>query len=187
MTEPQLAPPDAGVPPAGNPPEKKSGGLFGGGKAKPSAGITTNELAAELNNVSRRLMILEERYTGLRKKTQVTDQNMLTTNKNMITEIKISNSEVDDLRKDLKEMRNNFKIMIQEIKNCAKKQDLTVLTKYVDMWEPINFITRKEVDRIIEEQVLAQMEDLNLKLQQENYIKEQIKMAMTNTKKPMKK
>jgi hypothetical protein len=39
------------------------------------------EISSNVNNVSRRLRILEERYSSLRKKTQLTDQNILNSNK----------------------------------------------------------------------------------------------------------
>ena len=36
--------------------------------------------------------------------------------------------------------------MKQEINEAAKIKDFVVLERYLDMWEPMKFITRKEVD-----------------------------------------
>ncbi|MFC1754326.1 hypothetical protein ACFL96_13200 [Thermoproteota archaeon] len=180
-------PPPGMPPPAGaqqQAPEKKAGGfsLFGSPK-KPEANVNLAEYVGELNNIARRLRVIEERYIGVRKKTQVTDQNMLNSNKKVMTEIKASQSQLDDFRKELDDMKEKFKIMINEIKECAKRQDVNVLSKYINIWEPIRFVTRNEMSKLIRDGVEAQFEDLNVRLQQEDYIKEQIRMALGEFKK----
>ena len=90
--------------------KKPSGGLFGGGaqKKKEDPYKHLAEIAGELTNVARRLRVLEERYTGLRKKSQITEQNMLSTNKKMMTEVRASESQLDDFRRDLNSLKDNF-------------------------------------------------------------------------------
>ena len=178
-------PPPGGAPTAGAapPPPKKSGGLFA---PKPKAGVdlakSVSDLAGELNNISRRLMVLEERYSSLRKKTQVTDQNMLGNNKKFMTEIQTAHSDLDDFKNRLDDMVDKLKIMVRELKECAKREDVDVLNKYINLWEPINFVTRDSVDKMIKNQVDSQFKDLNIRLQQEDYIKEQIRMALKDLK-----
>ena len=47
-------------------------------------------LLNEVSNISAKLRLLEERYANLRKKTQVTDQNMLESNRKITIEPYIS-------------------------------------------------------------------------------------------------
>ena len=35
--------------------------------------------------------------------------------------------------------------------NTAKKEDVEVLQKYINLWEPVNFATRKEVEKLFSE------------------------------------
>ena len=77
---PAAVPPGV-TPPAGDaakPPPPKKPGLFA---PKPKQGVdlakSVSDLAGEINNMGRRLMVLEERYTNLRKKTQVTGSEVL--------------------------------------------------------------------------------------------------------------
>ncbi|MBU0461213.1 MAG: hypothetical protein KJ574_01365 [Nanoarchaeota archaeon] len=161
--------------------QAKKGGftLFGGGapkKKEEEANIA--EFVGELNNIARRLRVIEERYLGLRSKTQVTDQNMLSSNKKLMTEIKTNQAQLDDFRKEMDDLKEKFKIMIQEIKECAKRNDVQILSKYINMWEPINFVTRNEMMKLVKDNVEAQFEDLNIRLQQEDYIKEQIRLVL---------
>ncbi|MBI4738890.1 hypothetical protein HY772_04985 [Candidatus Woesearchaeota archaeon] len=169
------------LPPA---PAKPAGGMFA---AKPKTGpnleAALSDMAGEVNNIGRRLRVLEERYTNLRKKTQVTDQNMLAANKRMMTEIHATLASLDELKNNLTEMHEKFTIMIREIKECAKRQDVAVLQKYISFWEPMNFVTRESVSKMVQENVESQFRDLNIRLQQEEYIKEQIRFALQDLKK----
>ena len=172
---------NAGKTPAAPPPKKT--GLFA---PKPKTGVDLNksvaDLAGELNNVSRRLMVLEERYTSIRKKTQVTDQNMLNNNKKVMTEIQTIHSEMDDIKKQITDIIDKMKIIVRELKECAKSQEVAVLQKYINLWQPINFITRDSAMKLIRDQVEAQFKDLNIRLQQEDYIKEQIRLILKDMK-----
>jgi hypothetical protein len=100
-----------------------------------------------------------------------------------MTEIKANQSQLDDFRKELNDMKEKFKMMISEIKECAKRQEVDVLKKYINMWEPINFVTRNEMMKLIKDNVRSQFEELNIRLQQEDYIKEQIKLNLKDVKK----
>ena len=184
--EPAVPPgmPPTGAPPGEAPPAPaKKPGLFA---PKPKAGAelskSVSDLAGELNNISRRLMILEERYTNLRKKTQVTDQNMLNNNKKVMTEIHATNAELDEVKKQITDIIDKMKIIIRELRECAKHEEVAVLQKYINIWEPVNFITRNAATKLIKDQVEAQFKDLNIRLQQEDYIKEQIRIILKELK-----
>ena len=174
----------ASAPGAAPPPPAKKPGLFAP-KPKPGAelGAQVADLAAELNNINRRLRILEERYSNLRRKTQVTDQNMLNANKKIMVEIQTAHSEADEFKRNISDMKEKLKIMIRELKECAKHQDVLVLQKYINLWEPINFITREAANKMIRDEVVSTFRDLNVKLQEEAYIKEQVKLALEDLKK----
>jgi IS1 family transposase len=135
--------------------QAKQTGLFGHYKAQPENALTT--LSNELNSVSRRLRMLEEHYTNLRRKTQLMDQNMLNRVKKFSTDFKTINSEISELRQMLADINNKILLIIRELRLCAKKEEVNVLQKYVSMWEPVNFITRKEVEDIIKD-VLSKKE-----------------------------
>lgn len=173
--------PQAGAAPP--PPKAAGGGLFAPKpKAGPDVGKSISDMAGELNNMGRRLMVLEERYTNLRKKTQVTDQNMLSANKKFMTEIQTAHAEMDELKKQINDLVEKLKIIVRELKECAKRQEVDVLQKYINIWQPLNFVTRDTVLKMVADQVEAQFKDLNIRLQQEDYIKEQIMIRLKDAK-----
>ncbi|MBW2981774.1 hypothetical protein KY343_02730 [Candidatus Woesearchaeota archaeon] len=128
-------------------PEKK--GLFS--KKTEETGPDISDILEQVNSVGRRLRLLESRYTDLNRRAQVTETNMLNERKRFITEIKTTNSDIIELKKELEGIKNNMDLVINELKNFASKDDFAVLKKYIEFWEPVNFVTRNEVEKIIEE------------------------------------
>ncbi len=138
------------------PEEEKKHGFFGG-KREDAPGQSIADLSMQISNLSRRLRILEERYTALRKKTQDTDQMVLGFSKEVSSEMKASHSELVDFRREFYDLRDKVKLIVKELKECAKADELKVLERYLNLWEPMQFVTRNEVDRLVEEKVAERL------------------------------
>ena len=69
-------------------------------------------------------------------------------------------------------------IKVKELQGCAKLSDVQVLEKYINMWEPINYVTFESLDKHAEHIIDAKMNDLNLKLQQEKFIRREIERQL---------
>lgn len=132
--------------------EKKHAGLFGG-KHDDGGSVSLSDLSMQLNNVSRRLRILEERYTSLRKKTQATDQTVLDLNKETRAELKATHAEFVEFRREFYDLRDKVKLIVKELKECAKTDEVKILENYINLWEPVNFVTRNDVNKIVEEKI----------------------------------
>ena len=108
-------------------------------------------LLKDVSNLSSKLRLLEERYSNLRKKTQVSDQNMLESHKKISVKVKTSNSDVTDLRRDLNKITDEIRLIVSELKETAKKEDVIIMQRYLDLWEPLNFVTRDELERMADQ------------------------------------
>lgn len=157
--------------------EPKHSSLFGKHEHE-APSMSVSDLSNQINNISRRLRILEERYTNLKKDAQLTEQSLIKTTKEINRELKTNNSEMVDFRSEFLDLKDKVRLIVKELKACAKTEDVQTLQKYIDLWEPINFVTRNELNKNIKEIVLAEMEDLNIRLQEEKYIKDQIRIAL---------
>ena len=142
--------PPFGVSPA--PEEEKKHGFFGG-KHEEAPAASIADLSMQLNNISRRLRILEERYTATRKKTQDTDQTIFNFSKEVAADLKASHAGFVDFRREFYDLRDKVKLIVKELKECAKTDEVKVLEKYINLWEPVNFVTRNEVERLVDEKV----------------------------------
>ncbi len=109
------------------------------------------ELSKEIDEIMRRLRLLEERYSGLRKKTQVTEQNMIKDAREIFKELKVLNDTITEVKGEFSEMNDKLLKLNDEIQNAVKKTEFNVLSKYIDFWQPLNYITRDEVEKLIRE------------------------------------
>lgn len=133
------------------PQEKPKGGGFFGHKAAQGPSFDVGQVLSEVTNLSTRLRIIEERYINLRRKSQLDEQNMLMTHKKVTSEFKALTSEINEMRRDTDKIKNDIKLIIKELRECAKTDEIRVLQRYIDFWEPVNFVTKGEVENIIRE------------------------------------
>lgn len=133
------------------PPKQEQKKSIFGGKEEASPNIVS-DIAGQVNNVSRSLKTLEDKYSTLKKKAQVTEQNMITNDKKIIGDVKLINSEIMDLKTDLNDLKEKLVLLIKELKLSATKEEVKILEKYISYWEPLNFVTRQELDKILSEQ-----------------------------------
>ncbi|MFC1697504.1 hypothetical protein ACFL1H_04175 [Nanoarchaeota archaeon] len=142
---PELPPTPGSMPP---PPPKKSGGLFASKPPVPT--INVAEFHEDINNISRRMRMIEERYTRTRDKIRLNEENMLNSNKKLFEDIKSINADITDMKHRMEELKNDLSMITSDLRNTAKAEDLLSLKKYVNVWEPINFVTQNEVEKIVD-------------------------------------
>ncbi len=103
-------------------------------------------IIADLNN---RVRILESKYNLSRERTFVINQNMIDEYKKSTEEIRLINSDLKDIKKDLFRFKEILKNLVKDSENFARKENLKVLEKYINFWNPLNFVTEKEVVDLI--------------------------------------
>ncbi len=103
------------------------------------------------NRLEANVRVLEERTSILQKKTELIENNLLKNAKELRSEIKVMQSEITELSRGIADIKEKLKQLINELGNYAKKGDVDVLKKYLDYWEPLNFVTRKEAESLIRE------------------------------------
>ena len=105
----------------------------------------------DVNTIGANLRILEERYSLMRNKSQVTEESMIELEKGLAKDIKSLNDEITDLKHELKDIMDKMRLIDSEMKSLTRKEEFKVLEKYLDMWQPMDFVTRAEIGRLIEQ------------------------------------
>ena len=106
-----------------------------------------------VNALEGRLKILEGRYNDLNRKVQLIDKNALSERTRFTKELKIMSGDILDIKRDINEISNKIDRVISELQTCARKEEVQTLKKYIDLWEPLNFATKKEVESMIDEKI----------------------------------
>jgi len=105
----------------------------------------------DLGQALRTLRMLEERYSTLRKKMQMSDQNIIDDTNRIFTSLKLVVKDIDSLKMKVEDMRLKLNMFAGEIKEMAPRQDLKILERYLDMWEPMQFLTEKQAIQMIKD------------------------------------
>ncbi len=130
------------------PPERKS--LFGP-KQAPGPSPEVTGLTEQLNGLAARIRVSEERFNELRKKLLFIEQNMLTNHKKLLHDLKVSNEEIDELRHKQTEMEDRVITIIKELRLTARKTDIDVMKRYIELWNPVHFVTADYAEKIARE------------------------------------
>lgn len=131
------------------PPPKKHEGILKFGRAQQQEAPDLSGITTDISMVSRRLRLLEEGFTNLRRFFQVTEENIVAKNKHFSAEVKTLTSDINEIRKEIQEMKDKLLLVIRELQTVARKEEVKVLEKYINLWNPIKFVTQNEVEQII--------------------------------------
>ncbi len=114
-------------------------------------GETTQDLAYVMADTTTRIRALESKYNLFTERLLIVNQNMIEEYKKMMKELKIINQEMLSLKAEIAEVKGVIKNIVTEMDLFAKKENVKVLEKYLDLWSPVNFVTETEVRKIIKE------------------------------------
>jgi len=131
------------------PPPPKKGILHFRKPQQPA--IDLSGITNDINTLSRRLRLVEESSTNIKKFFQVTQENVITKNKHYSAEIKTITSDISEIRKEIHELREKLFMVIRELQTVARREEVKVLEKYINLWNPLRFVTQNEVEQIINE------------------------------------
>jgi len=119
----------------------------------------SSQMAGIVSDLDRRLRVLEERYGNLRKKLQLTDQNMVESERSFGKELKTFNSDTLELKRSIADFDEKVTIFSSEMDNVALKSDLKVLEKYLAMWNPQMYVTRSELREYLRNKSMQPKDD----------------------------
>jgi len=129
-------------------PQPKQHGLFHKG---PQTQPDPRSYSEDISNLDRRLKLLEESLTNIRGAQQVTEQNMLGKHKVFATELRTLTSDIGDTKKEIADVKEKILELIKELQGTAKREEVKILEKYINFWNPVKFVTQNEVETIVKE------------------------------------
>ena len=78
---------------------------------------------------------------------------MIANHKKAMNEVKMIDSDIAELHNKLNLMEERMILIVKELKLTAKKEDVDVMKKYVELWNPMRFATKDQVEKMIEERL----------------------------------
>ena len=99
--------------------------------------------------IMRRIRILEERYSGTRTKFQFLERSILKDSKDIYTELEGVKNSISSIKSEMSNLNESIQKMLDEIQGTVKKSELLTLAKYVNFWEPLQYLTREEAEKLL--------------------------------------
>ncbi len=130
---------------------KKGGSLFSKKKSSPKKIPQMPDVEEKLTSLSAQLRVLESRYSNLSKRNDLLEENMLRNFNRLREDLKLVSSDLNSLKQKLFDFKHSLTKITKELGVMARREEFDTLKKYVELWEPVNFVTQKEVKEMIEE------------------------------------
>ena len=99
-----------------------------------------------VSELGARIRTLENKYNLLGERLLIVNQNMIEEYKKLIKELRMINADIREMKADVANVKETANNIVKEMENFAKKEQIKVLEKYIDLWNPLNFVTEEQLN-----------------------------------------
>lgn len=135
--------------------EKKAGGGLFSSKSS-AAPPPPSDSAEDLAVLARRLRLLEERYSRVENNLRNIEDHLNDLTRDFTRRVVQIKSVVEESNSRIDEMQDRMLVFLKEIDLLAKAEDVDVMRKYIQYWDPVKFVQVKQVEKIVKD-VLSDM------------------------------
>jgi hypothetical protein len=104
-----------------------------------------------LLSVTQRQKDLESTLDLVGEKIELLDHNSISNFKKIFSDIKSLRTEIVELRTEMDNMKDFNQKVAKQLKLMTTKDEVVKLEKYIDLWNPMEFVTREEHNKEKEE------------------------------------
>ncbi len=110
---------------------------------------------------------LESKVNNLLREVDILKNDFINRANKLNKDFKTLNDDMVELRHEQEKMDQKMVLIIKELKQTAGIEEVMTLKKYVEFWNPLNFVTQKDLEKAVEsklEMYKAQAAQPSLKL-----------------------
>ena len=122
-------------------------------KGAPQAHVRVADVNADINALTERIRVLEDHVSNLRKKTQLIEQNVLEHHRKLSADVRLLGQDITQVNRNIDEVKEKIRLLVKELQGLAKKEDVAVLQKYINFWEPVQFVTQGQLQKALQDYV----------------------------------
>lgn len=100
---------------------------------------------------------VESKVNNIRRELDIIKQNTSNKDEKIKKEILTIRGDLIELKREREKINQKMDLIIKELKITAGKEELMTLKKYIDYWNPMNFVTQRDVERVVEEKMGEKM------------------------------
>ncbi len=96
---------------------------------------------------------VESKVNTLVREVEVLKNDHIRKHADLKRELKLANEEMLELKRMQDQAQQKMDLVIKELKQTAGIEEVAVLKKYVEYWNPLNLVTQKDLERAVDVKV----------------------------------
>ena len=100
-----------------------------------------------LMDIVSRIRSLESKYNLLGERLLIVNENMINQLKKNAVETKAINEDIKEIKSELFKSKEVMKDLMKEMEFFATKENIKVLEKYINLWDPLKFVTEAQLEK----------------------------------------
>ncbi len=97
---------------------------------------------------------LEGKVNNLLREVDLLKNDFITKNNQLRKDFKTMNEDLLSTKQEQEQTLQKMNLIIKELKRTAGIEEVTTLKKYMEFWNPMTFVTQKDLDRAIESRMI---------------------------------
>ncbi len=102
-----------------------------------------------LSDISARVKLVEQQLQTIRNHLEVVDSSVIEKHKTLISEIRKTEDDMRNLRADMDKVKGLSERLAKRLEAFATKEEVKVLERYVNMWQPMNYMSKQETEKLV--------------------------------------
>lgn len=108
-----------------------------------------SQIHGRLSDVGARVRLVEQQLQTIRNHLEVIDTSVIEKHKALVSEIKKAEDDMRELRADMDKIKDLSERLAKRLEAFATKEEVKVLERYVNMWQPMNYMSKPETEKLV--------------------------------------
>lgn len=107
------------------------------------------DIMLAFTDILNRLRAQEAKLALFSERLLIMNQNMLEEHKHVTQDLAMTRQSMEELQKNINTLKTVVHHLTDEAKNFAREEEVKMLEKYLLLWNPLHFVTEKDVNAMI--------------------------------------
>ena len=98
---------------------------------------------------------LESKLNNLLREVDLLKNDFIRKNQDVRKEVKALGEDMWAMKHEQTKTLEKMDLVIKELKQTAGMEEVQTIKKYLDLWNPLHFVTQRDVERVVEQSLRA--------------------------------
>lgn len=123
------------------------------GDVKNQLALSIQYYASKISDINTRIRILEEKLDSMSDKLKITESTQVKNFKEVNKKLEEREERLKELEKEVRSVKETIEVILKQMKLFANKKDYKKVEKFVELLDPLQFLTRDEIIKLIRKEM----------------------------------